>query len=155
MRGPVGLIAGRCASLAVLAAVLVGGCGGSQTLSSGELHVQATQLCTQASLETGRIRTPATPTGSVAFLQRGIEVMTPELAKLRALRPASDVADVYSTSITAFTKKLAAMKDAVRDLNGGEDPIVAVKTLEQSVGPLVVAENGAWQALQLPACVSR
>jgi hypothetical protein len=145
----------RVAPLAVLTALLVSGCG-SKPLSSGELHSRATQLCLQAGSQTDRIRTPASPPGTVAFLQRGIAVMTPELAKLRALRPArGDVADVYSTSVHTFSEKLRALERTVRELNSGEDPVLAIKGLQRKLKPLESQENGAWQALQIPACQSR
>jgi hypothetical protein len=145
----------RVAALAILAALLVAGCG-SKSLSIADLRSRATQLCQQAGLRTGRIPTPASPAGTAAFLQRGISAMTPELAGLRALRTSrGDVADVYSTSVDSLSKKLTTLKRTLRDLDRGEDPITAVKSLEHRLAPLESQENGAWQALQIPACMNR
>lgn len=145
----------RAAPLAILAALLVAGCG-SKSLSSADLRSRATQLCQQAGLRTDRIPTPGSPAGTAAFLQRGISAITPELARLRALRPSGgDVAEVYSTSVASLSKKLTALKHTLRELDRGEDPIAAVKSLEHHLAPLESQENGAWQALQIPACMNR
>lgn len=137
-----------------LAALAVSGCG-STPLSTSQLRSGATRVCLLASRQTDRIATPASPAGSDMFLARGIAVLKPELATLRTLRPPSDLADVYATSMNAFANKLRALKDTIRDLSGGEDPVIAIKTLQQELAPIESQENGAWQALQIPACVNR
>jgi hypothetical protein len=146
-------VTGR-ALLATAAALLLGGCG-SKPLSSSQLHDQATRLCTLATSQTDQIPTPASPAGSATFLKRGIAVLTPELNALRGLRPTGDVADVYSTSLDAFANKLSDLRHAVHELSGGEDPVIAVKTLQQQLAPIESQENGAWQALEIPACLNR
>jgi hypothetical protein len=142
------------AVLASVAALAVAGCG-SKPLSNGELQRQATRVCTQAGARTDRLPTPGSPAGTIAFVRRAVAVMSPELAALKGLKPPGDVADVYSTAIDAFTKKLTALKDSVRDLRGGADPVIAIKTLQQQLGPLESQEDGAWQALAIPACLNR
>jgi len=74
---------------------------------------------------------------------------------LRALRAPSDVADVYAVSTESFAKKLRYLKDTVRDLAHGEDPVIAMQTLEQDLAPVEKQEDGAWQALQIRACLNR
>jgi hypothetical protein len=143
----------RRALIGLAGALVLAGCG-SKPLSTTELASQATRLCTIASTQTALIPTPASPAGTAAYLQRGIAVMTPELERLRALRPSSDVADVYATSIGSFAKKLSYLKDTMRDLAGGEDPVIAIKTLQQELGPIESQENAAWQALEIPACLN-
>jgi hypothetical protein len=135
-------------------ALVLAGCG-SKPLSTTELTNDATRVCTIASRQTDLIPTPASPAGTAAYLRRGIAVMTPELRGLRALRPSNDVADVYATSLGSFAKQLSYLKDTMRDLAGGEDPVIAIKTLQQELGPIESQENGAWQALEIPACVIR
>jgi hypothetical protein len=143
--------------LALLAIVAVFGCSGcgSKPLSSTQLVIRGTRVCAAAGRQTDFIATPTSPAGTAAYLRRGIAVMTPELAALKALRPPSDVADVYSTGIDSFSDKLSALKSALHDLNRGTDPVLAVKALQQKLAPLESQENGAWQALQLPACLNR
>jgi hypothetical protein len=146
-------VTGR-ALLATAAALLLGACG-SKPLSSSQLHDQATRLCALATRQTDRIPTPASPVGSSGFLKRGIAVLTPELNGLRGLRPPGDVADVYFASLGAFANKLSYLRHAVYELSAGEDPVIAVKTLQQQLAPIESQENGAWQALEIPACLNR
>jgi hypothetical protein len=139
---------------AVVAALILGGCG-SSPLSSSDLHNDATQVCRTAGRVANRIATPTSPAGTRVFLRRGIAALSPELAGLQTLHPPSDVADVYTASVKAFGQKLAYLKAALRGLEGGEDPVIALKTLQQQIAPLETQENGGWEALQIPACVSR
>ena len=144
------------AALAVVVAVVVAlsGCG-SSSLSNNQLHMQATRICALASLRTNRVPTPASPAASAAFLERGAAALTPELVGLRQLHPPSDVADVYTATISTFAQKIVALKGTAHDIARGADPVKAMQQLQQKLGPLESQENGGWQALQLPACASR
>lgn len=144
----------RClALLSLIAAVFLAGCG-SKSLSGGQLHAQASQLCSLASARTDRIPTPGSPAGSAAFLEQGIVVLTPELTRLRALRPPEDVANVYSATVGLFAQQLRYMKRAAHDIADGDDGVSIMKGLQLKLRPLESQENGGWQALELPECVS-
>jgi hypothetical protein len=140
--------------LAALAAAALVGCG-STPLSTTQLRNQATHVCIVAGKVTDRIPAPSSPAGGAAFLARGAAVLGPELQALRALKPPSDLAQVYTTSLSAFTHKLDALAATIHNLNAGGDPVIAIKTLEQRLEPIEVQENTAWQTLQIPACVNR
>jgi len=142
-------------ALPALAAIALAGCGGSSSLSSSQLHVQATSICTVASTRTNRIPTPASPDGSAAFLQAGIAALTPELSGLRALRPPNDVASVYTATVGSFAQKLRDLQRAAQELARGDDTISTMQSLGRKLEPLEADENSGWQALQLPACLSR
>ena len=135
-------------------ALLLAGCGGSGHLSGDQLRSRATALCATAGRQTERIPTPAAPAGGRAFLKRGIDALTPELRALRQLKPPDDLAQVYATGVGAFTQKLSALKAAVRDLDSGTNPVTAMTALQQRLAPIEQAEDGAWQALEVPACMN-
>lgn len=139
----------------ILLATLIGGCGASSRLSANELMRRATRVCQEAAAQTARIPSPSGPDETALYLKRGIAVMKPELEQLRALRPPGDVADVYRVSMTTFARKLEYLNAAVHDLAGGEDPIIAMRTLEKNLAPVQSQEDGAWQALQIAACANR
>lgn len=146
----------RTALGGLLAAVLLAGCGGSDRLSDSQLRTQATTICTQATRQTDRIATPTSPAGGMQFVNRGIAVFTPELTKLRLLKPPKDdVADVYQTSLKAFSQKLHALRTAQHEMKTGANPVTAMTALSQRLAPIESAEDGAWQALQVPACLNR
>jgi hypothetical protein len=88
-------------------------------------------------------------------LKHGIAVLRPELAGLRGLHPPNDAADVYSASLTAFANKLGALDTTVREIGGGADPVLAMKSLQGQLAPLESQEDGGWQALEIPACLNR
>ena len=101
------------AVLAGLAVLGLSGCG-SKPLSSTQLVTQGTRVCTRAGQLTDVIAAPHTPAGTAAFLRRGIAVLTPELVALKALRPSTDVADVYSTAIDSFSLATDIAEELVR-----------------------------------------
>jgi hypothetical protein len=144
----------RSAVLAcTVAGIAVTGCG-STPLSTTDLRADATRMCATATTQTAAIPAPQSPAASGAFLKRGIAILRPELAGLRALKPPGDLAQVYSISVNAFSGKLHALEATVRDLGAGGDPVIAMKVLQQRLAPLESEEDGAWQALQIPACLN-
>lgn len=146
----------RRASLGLIAgALLLAGCGGSTTLSTSALRTEATSVCTSANTKMSAIPTPSSPSGTVAFLSRGITVLRPELTQLRSLKPSADVAQVYRISLTAFSHKLEALTTTVRNIDSGGDPVKELQALQAELTPFESSEDGAWQALQIPACVDR
>jgi len=146
----------RTALLVPLAVVALGGCGGgTNTLSMRALRSQAAYLCSNANRLTQQITTPASPEAGGAFLQHGVSILGPELTALRGLRPPSNVADVYSTAVTAMTQEVSLLKHVSGRLGAGADPAIEIKGLQQRLEPLENQADGAWQALQVPACLSQ
>jgi hypothetical protein len=137
---------------APVATLLIAGCGGGSELSGKQLRARATRVCAAASLQTDRIPTPSSPAVGAAFLERGIAVLEPEYRQLAALHPPSDLAQVYSIPVGTYPRKLDALKTAARRLRHGADPAITMKSLEHKLAPLQTSEEGAWRALEVPAC---
>jgi len=144
----------RRAPLALLAGLLIAGCG-SAAPSLRAFRASATTICSTAELKSAAIAVPSKPAGEAAFLRRGVALLRPELVRLRKLRAPASVADVYSTALTAFGGKLNALERTLSGLQSGTDPILSIKGLERRVAPLEASEDGAWQALEVPACLNR
>jgi hypothetical protein len=142
------------AALAPLLAVLVAGCGSAE-LSDVQLRKRATELCSTANRQTNRIANPPAPAAASGFLDQGITVFRAELARLRKLRPPSDLASTYNTSVDALTGELSDLQFTARKLRAGQDPVVAIRQLERGLEPLEATENRAWSTLDVPACVDR
>jgi iron complex transport system substrate-binding protein len=145
-RLPLGLLAG-----ALLAAVLVAGCG-SSTLTGSQLRSSAARICALAAQRTDRIGTPTLPTQETAFLRRGIAALTPELRALRRLRAPGDMTDEYRDAVAATASELARLRSAAKGLRAGNDPVVAIKTLQQQLAAPEARARSAWTTLELPAC---
>ncbi len=147
----------RSVALPGLLVLALVGCGGSadNSLSARDLRTQATRICTIAHRQTDRIVAPATPAAAAPFLAKGIAILAPELRALQRLRASSDLRQVYMTAINAFAQKLAALRAAAAALAGVGDPIATMKALQQQLAPLEGQEDGAWQALEIPACLNR
>jgi hypothetical protein len=140
--------------LAALAALTASGCGDTPP-SLTQLQNQASRVCVVAARQMDLIPSPAVPIGGEAFLTRGVAVLAPELAQLRSLTAPREAADVYSTAMRALSQKVSAVRSTVRSLDQGADPVVSVRTLQQRLTPLESQEDGAWQALEIPACLNR
>jgi hypothetical protein len=134
--------------------LLAAGCG-SDSLSTTDLATRAAAACTTASKLADAIASPASPAGGAAFLRQGVGALRPELAKLRALTPPDNVRSVYGTAINALSAKVTALDRAARDLQAGGDPVIGIRSLQQTLSPLEQQEDQAWRALGIDACVNR
>lgn len=139
------------AAVALLVATVLAGCG-STALSAGQLRSRAARICTLATHRTNRITTPALPSQAASFLSRGIAAMTPEVTALRRLRAPGDMADDYRDAVAATGAELTALRSTLKGLTAGNDPVVAIKTLQQQLAPAEFKAGIAWSALELPAC---
>ncbi len=141
------------AALGAVAALSLVACGSpSPTLT--RLRSDATRICTLADRQTDVIRAPSGPAGGVVFLRSGLAVLAPELSELRRLQAPSDTSTVYRAALDAFADEVSAIRQTVSALDEGQDPAVAMRRLRQRLAPLESAQDGAWQALNVPACVA-
>jgi hypothetical protein len=141
-------------AVALMLALGVAGCG-SSSLSGPQLRARAARVCSTARVATNRIPTPELPSAGAPFLSRGIAALAPELAALTRLRPGGDAAQVYASALTASRQELAALRFTLRGLRAGNDPVVAIKTLQQRLAPLESQANDAWGSLGIEACATR
>jgi hypothetical protein len=146
----------RVLSAAVgLVAILAGGCGGSSPDSMSQLRSQASGICSAASGRMARIATPRRPPASLAFLDRGVAVLEPELRQLRMLRAPAASDGVYAVALTGFAAQLSALSRAASALGHQQDPVRTLQALQRRLAPLETETDDAWRALQIPACASR
>lgn len=137
-----------------LTALTMAGCG-SSSASPTQIRSQATSICATANRQIGRVPTPSSAAGGLAFLNSGIAALKPEVRSLRQLGVSGDSANVWNTAIRALSDQLAVLQSTASKLQSGADPVQAFKSLEQTLAPLETQANGAWQALQIPACQSQ
>ena len=135
----------------LLAAALLAGCG-SAALSDSQLRSRASRICALATVRTDRITTPTMPSQEAAFVNRGIAALTPELTALQRLRAPGDMVDDYRDAVEATGAEVAALRSTLKGLKAGNDPVVAIKTLQQQLKPAETKAGFAWSALELPAC---
>jgi hypothetical protein len=136
---------------ALVATALLAGCG-STALTEAQLRSRAGRICTLATRRTDRIVTPTMPTQEAAFVSGGIAAMTPEVTALRQLRAPGGMADDYGDAVQATSEELTALRSTLKGLKAGNDPVVAIKTLQQQLAPAEMRASIAWSALDLPAC---
>ena len=147
------MTARRAWAPALALALVAAGCGGSSSLSAHQLRAGATRACTLASQRLDSIPTPRLPSDGAAFLRRGIAAVRPELTALAALHPDGKLGEQFSRARTATDRELAALQSSLKGLKAGNDPLVAVKTLQAQLVGLERRATAAWLALDIPACV--
>jgi hypothetical protein len=145
------LRAGTAVAVIAAVAIAVAGCG-SGSLSAAQLRSRATRACTVAAQKLNRIAAPQAPAGAEAFLRRGVSALEPELTALDRLAPASQLAPAYQRARTATHREVDALRSTIRGLKAGNDPTVAIKTLQQDLLPLERRARAAWHAVGVPAC---
>jgi hypothetical protein len=150
-----GARAARTFAAATLAcsALLLGGCG-SSSLSDKQLRRKAGRICATAQRASASIAAPTDPTKGEPFLQRGIAALAPQVAALHRLSPSSDLTGAYATAVGATDHELALLRSALHGLKAGNDPVVAIKTLQDELGPAEDAAGRAWREVDVPACTS-
>lgn len=142
---------GACAPALILALVAVG-CGGSSAVVAPQLRARAASVCTVATQRLNRIPTPQVPSEGSAFLRRGIAALRPELATLSAMHPGGDLGAHFDAARKATAQELDVLQSSLKGLTAGNDPIVAVKTLQTQLAPLEKQARAAWRALGVPDC---
>ncbi len=136
-------------ALSVPAVLMLAGCGGA--LSPAQVRNRATQACDHAADRGAAIRLPEAPSGGQHFLAQGIAVLAPEIRTLRSL----DDHGLIDVAVSSMQDELAALRSSSKGLRAGNDPVVAVKTLQQELVGFEQRANIAWRTLRVPACVSR
>ena len=58
----------------------------------------------------------------------------------------------YRNALNATEQELKALQSTLNGLKAGNDPIVAIKTLQTQLAPLEKQASAAWRALGVPAC---
>jgi hypothetical protein len=145
--------AGRARAPALALALAAAGCGGSGSMSAHHLRTGATRACAVATQRLDDIPTPELPSDGVAFLRRGIAALRPELTALAVLHPDGELGEQFNRARTATDQELKALQSSLKGLKAGDDPVVAVKTLQAQLVPLERRATAAWLALKIPACV--
>ncbi len=143
----------RASAAAALAcsALLLAGCG-SSSLSGTQLRRKAGRICETAQRASEAIAAPTDPSEGQRFLRHGIAALAPQVTALHGLNPPSDLQDDYTTALRATDHELALLRSALRGLQGGNDPVVAIKTLQDALGPAEDDAARAWHELDVPAC---
>lgn len=138
---------------ALVVMLVVAGCG-SSSLSAAQLHSGANRACAAARRALAAVRTPRSPAGGAAFLSRGIRVLEPELTALERLHPGGDQASSYARARDATRQELSALQSTLKGVKAGNDPVVAIKTLQQQLLPLERRAATAWAATGVLACAA-
>ena len=87
--------------------------------------------------------------------RRGISALAPELKALARLQPGGDAARIYAGAVTDGREELQALRFTVKGLRAGNDPVVAIKTLQQTLTPPESRADDAWGSLGIEACATR
>jgi hypothetical protein len=128
------------------------GCGGSRSVSARQLRAGAARVCTVATQRLNSIPTPQVPSEGTAFLRRGIAALRPELAALAAMHPGGELGVHFHKALNATRQELTVLKSSLKGLKAGNDPIVAIKTLQAQLAPLETQARAAWRTLDVPDC---
>lgn len=142
----------RACAPALVLALVAAGCGSSANMSDRALREAATRVCTEATQHLNDIPTPQVPSGGAAFLRRGVGALRPELTALSAMHPGGELGTHFREGLGAGQQELKVLESSLKGLQAGNDPIVAIKTLQTQLAPLEKQARAAWRAAGLPAC---
>jgi hypothetical protein len=95
------------------------------------------------------------PSGGPSYLRLGIGVLAPEVRQLRALPAPDDLAGEYRGALDAVRDETSALRASLKRLRAGDDPVLAIKMLQQKLAPLEQSADLAWAKLAIPSCMDR
>jgi hypothetical protein len=121
-------------------------------MSARQLRAGAARVCTVATQRLNSIPTPRVPSEGTAFLRRGIAALRPELAALSAMHPGGELGVHFRKARSATEQELTVLQSSLKGLKAGNDPIVAIKTLQAQLAPLETQARAAWRALGVAGC---
>ncbi|HEX3690431.1 MAG TPA: hypothetical protein VHV28_12055 [Solirubrobacteraceae bacterium] len=140
-------------ALAVAALALAAtGCGGSSSMPAQVLRTRAARVCTVATQRLNAIPSPQVPSDGAPFLRRGIAALRPELTALSAMHPGGELGVHFREARDATEQELKVLQSSLKGLKAGNDPIVAMKTLQTQLAPREAQAGRAWRALGVRAC---
>jgi hypothetical protein len=148
------VLIGAGAILLVLILLIARGCGDG-SLSERELRTQASAICTRANAATDRIAVPNAPLGGERFLAEGLVLMRPAIVRLRALKAPEQLRERYEHAVAASQRQLDLITRSLSEIRAGTDTIDGFRLLQQELEPVSNQANANWNALRIPACVSR
>jgi hypothetical protein len=140
----------RIAGLGLVAAMTLTGCG-SSSLSPSQLRAVATRTCTLSARQLDRIATPTSAAAGQRFVDQGAHALGREVSELRAVHATG----TFGEAVRLTGEELAALDFTVHGLRAGNDPVVAIKTLQSRLGPIEARADEIWRSLHIPACASR
>jgi hypothetical protein len=140
------------AALVTALALAAAGCGGTSSTSARQIRAGAARVCTLATQRLNSIPTPEVPAEGTMFLRRGIAALAPELAALSAMHPGGDLGVHFRKALSATEQELKVLQSSLKGLKAGNDPIVAIKTLQAQLAPLETQARTAWRALGVLDC---
>lgn len=123
-------------------------------MSDKQLRRKAGRICVAAQRASASISAPTDPSDGQRFLQRGVAALAPAVTALDGLTPSSDLQPEYTAAMHATDRELALLRRTLRGLRAGNDPVVAIKTLQDELGPAENAAAHAWHEVEVPACTS-
>jgi hypothetical protein len=141
------------AALAILLALVLAGCGAS-ALTTPVLRDRAADACSAATARVTKIAAPSRPSATLAFLRRGIEVLTRQYTALRDLDAGGAAAPIFRRAVAALDAELQDLRGAAVALARGADPLSTFKDLQVRLTPLEQDADAAWSELQISACLT-
>lgn len=141
----------RIALLAPVLAALLSSCG-SKPLGASEYRTRATAICIAEKRRSEQVPEPRTPADVPSFVNQGLRLVRPAIAKLAALRPPESLRPDHDRVIDLLNRELALIVSADAKLRARAEPLATFGALEPKLRPLVRAEDERWTALGLPEC---
>ena len=118
-------------------AALIAGCGGSSaSLSADEFRTQADAICADYNAKSDALTDPSSPAEYLPSLKAIVPLQDAQLAKLKELKPPSELSGTYGEAIALLEKQKGVLGTAVTRLEGGEDPATVLNSIASEAGDL-------------------
>ena len=134
-------------------AALIAGCGGgSDSLSADEFRTRADAICADYNAKADALTDPSSPAEYLPSLKEIVPLQTAQLAKLKALKPPSELEGTFNEAIAILDEQKGILDSAVTRLEGGEDPQTVLTAIATKAGDLGDQADTKAKDLGLKVC---
>jgi hypothetical protein len=137
---------------ALVAALLVAGCGGDDRLDTEDYRRQATRICDQSKQQTERLGQPRTPAQFKGFLERGIRITEANLQRFADLAPPEDLQDEHDAIVERERAGLTQLRELARDLRGNQSDLRRIQRIQPALDRLSDQVDARFRAAGLDRC---
>jgi hypothetical protein len=109
------------ATLAAVAAVAAGGCGG-EDLSVDEYRTQANQLCAISERQASEVPPPQSPEDIGPSLEAALELAEEQQAEFERLEPPDELAEQHEEAVAQGDEQIETVEGFTDELEDGDDP---------------------------------
>lgn len=141
-------------TLTLALAAALAGCGGEETLSTGEYREQLRRICVDAERQSERVEQPtrATPEAIADYLARLRDVNVRTIERVERLEPPDELKSAHDRALRANREGRQKVEAVIDELQAGGDPTKVLTEAREGLRQSSDAAKEATRDIGVPEC---